>query len=550
MTSLEQEEEDKIMVDILLVDDETYVTESLALTIPWQQLGIDQVYQASSAAQALQLLQAKPIQILVTDIKMPEKTGLQLIEQAKDKFPKLKTVLLTGYSDFEYAKQAIKLRAGDYLLKPVEDDAFIATISAQVKQLEQERQHEEEQLQQLYFRKTDYHLLRKGLMQDLLLGKQRASAHLAQLLQQYEIGIELHQQCLLLTVQLAGRFIGMDSQSSELIEYAIGNIAEEIFAEPYSVWHSSSPHDHVAVLISLPSDSSSNLFNKEHIRGLCYTLQEQVASFLNGEISIVASDWFLFPNSCHKYYREALTTLNRLQMNETVVVMLDEINYKPSASSNNALEELYKPPTLINLLEAGQWQGAKDKLQAFFSQHEQGQFTRERLYEAFIAISNALIYASNKMGIDLHSIDAHGVNLLLDRSMLLDARSLHSWSNEILDLISMQYDESDSYHKKHIIKQVQELINNDLGLESSVKTIADKVFLHPVYLSKLYKNETGESLGDYIIRMRMEKAVYMLKSTNKKIYEITTELGYQNPQYFSKIFRKYYGCTPNEYRDQ
>jgi len=120
----------------------------------------------------------------------------------------------------------------------------------------------------------------------------------------------------------------------------------------------------------------------------------------------------------------------------------------------------------------------------------------------------------------------------------------------MLDLLSIQYDESDSYHKKHIIKQVQELVSKELGVDTSVKTIADRVYLHPVYLSKLYKQETGESLGDYIIRIRMEKAVYMLKHTNKKIYEITTELGYQNPQYFSKVFRRYYGCTPNEYRDQ
>lgn len=536
------------MINILLVDDETYVTESLALTIPWSQLGIDQVYQAASAAEALQVLAENQVHILVTDIRMPEQTGLELIELVKETHAGLKTVLLTGYSDFEYAKQAIRLRACDYLLKPVDDDAFMKCIHAQVEVLQQERLLEEERLQQIYSRKTEYSVLRKQLMHDLLLGRQQASAHLGKLLQQYEIEIELDQPCLLLTVQLGGRFIGMDRQSSELIEYAVGNIAEEIFAEPYSVWHGNSPHDHVAIFISLSSDSQAAFYDKEHIKSLCSSLKEQVASYLKGKIAIVASDWFVFPEAITKYYREALTTLYRLQMDESIVVMLDEIGNKQQ-SNHAALEELYKPPTLINLLEAGQWQAAKDKLNAFFSSNPQ-QYTRERLYEAFIAISNALIYVANKMGIDLHSIDPHGVNLLLDRSMLLTADSLRTWSSEMLDLISMQYDESDTYHKKHIIKQVQELVSKELGLDASVKTIADRVFLHPVYLSKLYKNETGESLGDYIIRMRMEKAVYMLKHTNKKIYEITTELGYQNPQYFSKIFRKYYGCTPNEYRDQ
>ncbi|MBO9598985.1 MAG: helix-turn-helix transcriptional regulator, partial [Cohnella sp.] len=120
----------------------------------------------------------------------------------------------------------------------------------------------------------------------------------------------------------------------------------------------------------------------------------------------------------------------------------------------------------------------------------------------------------------------------------------------MLSKLERELSESDQYTKSHIVKQVQELVMNDIRHEASVKTIADKVFLHPVYLSKIYKLETGESLGDYIIRVRMEKALYLLKSTNKKIYEITSELGYQNPQYFSKMFRKYYGMTPNEYRDQ
>lgn len=535
------------MVDILLVDDETYVTESLAATIPWKELGVEGVYQAASAAEALDLMEEQRIDILVTDIRMPEKSGLELIEQAKDKWPGLKTVLLTGYSDFEYAQRALKLQACDYLLKPVDDDAFVSCISSQVEVLRQEwRQAEEEQRQQ-YIRRTEHTVLSRQLMHELLLGRKRTASALQSLLRQYGIGLEVNQACVLLTVQLAGRFREMDRQSSELIEYAVGNIAEEIFAKPYQVWHSSSPQDHVIMLIALPDDASTDYTDKQTMKTLYHLLQQKVSSYLNGEISIVASDWIRFPEELPKHYREALTALYRLQLDEASIVMLDE-QWIKQQTSNTALEELHKPPTFIHLLESGRWEAAKEKLHAFFISNSY--HTRERLYEAFIAISNGLIYVASKMGIDLHSIDPQGANLLLDRSIMLTASNLRAWSNEMLDLLSMQYDESDIYHKKHIIKQVQELVSKELGGDTSVKTIADRVFLHPVYLSKLYKNETGESLGDYIIRIRMEKAVYMLKHTNKKIYEITMELGYQNPQYFSKIFKKYYGCTPNEYRDQ
>src|SRR5690606_7730694 len=224
------------------------------------------VYQAASAAEALGFLMMRHMDILVTDIRMPEQTGLELIEQAKDRWPRLKTVLLTGYSDFEYAQRAIKLRAGDYLLKPVDDDAFIRCISSQVKVLTEERKRMEEEQSQQYARKSEQAVLRSQLMQELLLGRRRPDALLNRLLQQYELAFKVDQACTLLTVQLAGRFMEMDRPSIELIEYAIGNIAEETFQDPYHVWHSSSSQDR-------SEEHTSELQSRENI--VCRLLLEK-----------------------------------------------------------------------------------------------------------------------------------------------------------------------------------------------------------------------------------------------------------------------------------
>lgn len=538
-----------MMIEVLLVDDESYVTESLALTIPWTQLGIEGVHQAVSAIEALEILDNYDIDILITDIRMPEQTGLDLIEQVKVKWPNLRTVLLTGYSDFEYAKHALKLRASDYLLKPVDDEDFMKCMMQQVNAVRDEWKRVEERNEQQYSRKVEHSVLKKQLMHEILLDRQRNSEALDKLLKQYEIGIEVSQSSLIMTVQLAGRFIEMDRESSELIEYAVGNIAEEVFDKPYKVWPASSPHDNVVIILTVEEGHDAHFYDKARIRALCQSFQEKVSSYLNGGISIVVSEWFVFPKGAAQQYRDALATLYRIQIDEPSLIMLDE-NARGLQEPHSALEELFKPPTFINLLDGGQWQTAKEKLELFFSSYDQQQHTRERIYEAFIAISNGMIYIAHKKGIDIQTIDPQRLHLLPDRSIMMTVSSLKTWSLDMIDLLSMQYDESDKYQKKHIIKQVQELVNKELGIDTSVKSIADRVYLHPVYLSKLYKSETGESLGDYIIRMRMEKAVYMLKSTNKKIYEITTELGYQNPQYFSKIFKKHYGCTPNEFRDQ
>lgn len=98
------------MIELLLVDDEPYVTESLARTIPWAEIGVKQVHQAASGAEALQIMEQQAIDIMVTDISMPGMTGLQLIEAVGEKWPNIRSILLTGYSDFQYAKKLFNCR--------------------------------------------------------------------------------------------------------------------------------------------------------------------------------------------------------------------------------------------------------------------------------------------------------------------------------------------------------------------------------------------------------------------------------------------------------
>lgn len=536
------------MIEILLVDDESYVTESLAKTIPWQELGVSQVYQAASPSEALAIMEEQGIDILVTDIRMPGMSGLQLIETVRERWPNIRYMLLTGHSDFDYAKKAIQLQALDYLLKPVNDAAFIESLTTMIEGLKEEWEKADKYHKLVYTMKSDHNVLRQNLLGELLLGKQLPLSSIKEKLLQYEVKVQKGDSAMLMSVQLGRYFTGMDDNSVKLMEYAIGNIAEEVFAGPYRVWHGKAPHEGLAIVISAPPGIDSAVFRKGVIRSLSRQFQEKVGAFLKGEIALVLSNWFTFPGELAGAYRSALSAVYRTQRIDNSILFLDELEER-SATGVKAIEELYKPPTLIHLLESGQWGASRDKLAALFGSLNGKPLTKEQLYEVFLSITNAFLYVAHKQGTDIYQLDPSGMDIMLDRSMMGSAEKLREWSDGMIGRLETEPSENDSSNKKHVIKQVQELVTGELGAETSVKTIADKVYLHPVYLSKIYKSETGESLGDYIIRMRMERAVYLLKSTNKKIYEITTELGYQNPQYFSKIFRKYYGMTPNEYRD-
>ncbi|WP_411346363.1 response regulator [Paenibacillus sp. WLX1005] len=535
------------MVNILLVDDESYVTESLALTIPWEQLRIDQVFCAESVNQALSLLTEKEIDIVVTDIRMPDRDGLELLGELSRNWPAVRSLVLTGHSDFEYAQKAIRLKASDYILKPVDDDQFMESVGKAVTAIEQEWGQLDKYNRLAYRRQSELEVLRDGLLSDMLLGRELNERELLERLSNYEIALQPGRVARMLYMSTGDSLRGMEESEARLLEYAVGNIAVELLGSQAPVWFGRAPHSGLVMLWQTSADALSD---EESQR-----LQELVDSartYLKMTLSVYVSEPFAFPTEIATAYRHVLRSAQHSSGNNEPQIHLlqPEGTVRERPVIIKYMEPLYRPPTLIHLLESGQWSGARDKVMAVLDTLEPLPLTHEHLYEVYLAVSNALVYMSHHHGHMLGESDAGGLDPFSAQHITGSLDRLRSWCINVLGRLEVQQTASHAEpSRSRVVKQVQEIVSESLGQDVSVKSIADRVYLHPVYLSKIYKAETSEGLGDYIIRIRMEKALYMLKHTNRKIYEITAELGYQNPQYFSKLFKKHYGMTPNEFRD-
>ena len=125
------------MYKALIVDDEKMIRMGMKKVIPWEDLGIGEVYTAASAAEALEVLDKNRPQIMITDIQMNGMTGLELIEKAKNIIPELRVIVLTGYDNFEYARQSLRLQVQDFFLKPIEEENLSRALGEQVKQLDE-----------------------------------------------------------------------------------------------------------------------------------------------------------------------------------------------------------------------------------------------------------------------------------------------------------------------------------------------------------------------------------------------------------------------------
>lgn len=137
------------MYKVLIVDDEKMIRMGMKKVLPWQELKIEEVYTAASGKEALGILEEYHPQIMISDIQMTGMTGLELIEKAKEKVPDLRVIVLTGYDNFEYARQSIRLEVQDFFLKPIDEEDLAEAVKKQVDYLDEQKQAEKTQPEQV-----------------------------------------------------------------------------------------------------------------------------------------------------------------------------------------------------------------------------------------------------------------------------------------------------------------------------------------------------------------------------------------------------------------
>ena len=537
-----------IMVQLLLVDDEVHVVERFSSTIDWKAEGIDQVYKAYSAVEALALVEQFSIDIVITDIQMPGMSGLQLIAEIDSRWQKTKCILLSGYSDFNYAKEAIQYQTEDYLLKPVTEKDLVETVRRVKEKLTREWEEVLSKQRLTYTLKENLSLLRANLLTDLLQGRKFAEASLREKMQMLELSDEHGRPFVIMMVRLEEYFLQYDAHSLSLMEYAIGNMVEELFGERFDTWHTKDTHEYLVFLLLGKQDSEG----KEGIPWVERTassLQQAVKTYLKGKISILVSSSGRFPDDLTDLYDRSVAAFRRRIGSEQELFM--RLDDDPVQTQIQSLPSLYEPPTLIHLLEAARWDQIGDKLTGMFQQLETSYpESQEHLLEAYFSIASAYAYIAHKNGKQLSDLIGSDYDKLTEGHPFRSVHQLREWSMRALLRIKEDMDQETKDSRTVLINEIRRFIEHKIADDVSLQTIAEHVHLHPVYVSKIYKVETGDNLSDYIHTMRMERAEHLLKHSQDKVYEIAAQLGYQRPHSFNHAFKKHFGMTPQEYRDQ
>lgn len=514
------------MYKALIVDDEKMIRMGMKKVIPWEQLGIGEVYTAASATEALDVLENYKPQIMITDIQMNGMTGLELIEKARDIIPELRVIVLTGYDNFEYARQSLRLQVQDFFLKPIEEENLSRVLKEQVAYL---NEAEEEKRNFLLRQRTQGTAEQMELEKCIrgIINRSKESREFMGVLEQY-YGFQMDQGLQIVLIMPAQNYSGQESEQ-DFHEMSVKNICMSVVdAQGKGITFSD---DGIIGIVYFTEEESSVL---EHIEELSGILKDEFDT--NPKI-VMGSAVSGFSN-LHISYNDAKYLLDTEKES-----IQDIIQTFGEQNKNNIFRDIFSELKGIMCSNTGNTEYVMKAFRTFAKATKSYNLSQQTVRRLCFEMASATYFAY--MG---ESKETESGRLDALSKSLLSANREEACEVTEMFLNQMLGKEEESVHE--IVDKAKYYISEHLTEELTVSNIAASLYITPNYFSRLFKRVTKEGCNEYIVRKRIEKAKSLLKTTSLKTGKIAMMVGYRDTNYFSLAFKKHTGKSPTKYREE
>ncbi|BBH21556.1 hypothetical protein Back11_29010 [Paenibacillus baekrokdamisoli] len=548
------------MYRLLIVDDLPIITDGLAELFQKEQHLQLEVYKAYSGFEALDLLKKHRIDIVLSDILMPGMDGIELLREIRDNWPASKVILLTSHSDFNYVQKALSLGGLEYILKTENDDIIIQAVEKAIIALNKE--HDARRL----IEKAEAHMklaiptLQKDYLWSMLQGKKVEPVLLAEHFANIQLPFRADDPVFLLICRVDDWNEITKAPDKALIIYAVQNIVEELLSESTQLISLVYESSKIIWIVQPQSSETGEWAKTSHfINGMLEMIQSKCLGLLKLSVSFVLGSkeaaWpeladkfhalkFLFVRGLGSRKGTLLTDVNRSE----VEVGTHKAAGLGPRKGNYQLQS--KVPLLLNSLENGseeEFYRLFEEISPIFMDDSVSKLQKTELYHA---LSYVFLTFVNKYDLE----NELGEQIEWSKLVLFDDQvSWKEWNVYFLHLASLIIGRNMEEQEKSthdVIRKVHDFIESHISADISLIHLADHVNLNPSYLSRLYKQITGNGLSDYLTEYRDRKAKEMLKKSNLKVHEIAAQLGYNSSHAFIRFFKKQNRVTPQEYREQ
>ncbi|KWX69855.1 response regulator transcription factor [Paenibacillus jilunlii] len=514
------------MRNVLLVDDEPLIVKGMQSIIDWNANHLQIADTACNGVEALAKLDGLAVDLVITDIMMPQMTGLELIREVKVRSPLTKFIILSGYEEFNYVREGITLGVENYLLKPVNIDELEATIK------HMQHDWETEEVRQIQM-DLSWRILRTNILQRWANATIDAKEfrERAQLL---EIPLTKSSYCAAALRIVAEHGHGMEDPQfyRPIIAEQCETIGRQHVPDGCEIICFPDQEGDIIVLFA----STGREGEEWQYQALC-GMKQWIASDTGACVWSVKGQpeqsSLGFPQSCKQV---KLWLQNHLLGDSETFIVASDNGSKPAQTDEKwepAMDQFHK------LLRDGKSLEVDRFIDDFFDvQAEHGHMARTPCFNSAIQL---MLAAKNLE----KTPDYGGVFGPLSRIDTLSGlkRLVKRVVHQTLDT----YHATEKDYSPHVMA-VLDFVKNYYQEELSLKTLSQKLDLHPNYLGQLFQQEAGTSFSDYVNQYRIERATHLLLYSDKKTAEVATEVGYWDTSYFYRQFKKYAGVSPTELR--
>lgn len=530
---------------ILLADDEEEVRKAIIRKIPWEQLGFTVVGDAENGEEALEKVEQLKPDVVITDIRMPYMDGLTLTERIRQKYPSIKVLIFSGYDDFEYAQQAIKLNVSEYILKPVNGEELTEILGRVRDSLDEEI----EQRRNVRLLRESYQnslpIIREQFLNDLVRGNV-LEEEAALKLEEYEIDILGARKWLtaVISVELEERAEGQPlsrQQEQKLIPISIRQLVMDNLREYYrfTIFNSTGG----ITLIAAIDERNTQTALIDLLGDIC----KEIRRILEVTVTIGVGHSSQTISQLCRSYQSAV----------------DALGYKAIVGAGGTIYINDMEPVSRGKLKLEEKDEAELEAQIKFGTPAQIEATvralAARMDDAKVHASQCLVYMLSLAGCMTRLMQQYDMDLrqIFDEDQgfmrFLGSGQKHEEFTAWLVETACQMNEVMKRRRDNTARQVieeakQYIQEHYTDPDLSVEMICRQLHMSPAYFSTMFRKETGTTYVAYLTEVRLNKAVELLNETNDKTYVIARKVGYQEQNYFSYVFKKKYGVSPTRFR--
>ena len=532
------------MYKVLLVDDETLIREAISENIQWEEIGFSFMGACENGKQAMEAIEKEQPDLLLTDINMPFVDGMELTKFVYENYPDTKVIIISGFDEFEYAKNAVKYQVLEYILKPITPMEFTETL-LRVKKMFDERKESQRDMKKIRSAYVSNLPMVQGRYLHNLLNGTVDYAKLDE--KQEELRLNLSAGCYNTALVEGDSLEPFTSQyanvKDELALFAVYNITAEIVASENCGIAFQGTDEKTAILFMGDEEESLKIKMKQILPKIHQAMEE----FLQIQVTIAVGKSVKrleeLPDSFAKT-KSALEYKFMLGGNQ----IIDAEEYEEIRNSAKHIDIFEWASQMATTIRTNKIEEISQKTEQFVEQVKLSYVNKNR---SFVYVQNLVLSVINLLELpeeledEIYSQERNFMKQIYECENLDEIElRLRGTFRYICNLMSNQ---RDSYGKRQAMLALDYIEKNYADSSVTLNSVCTALAMSTSYFSSVFKNYTGETFIESLTKKRMEKAKILLEQGNLKTYEIAEAVGFSDAHYFSVAFKKTVGKTPTEY---